>query len=99
VKQIPDNEIFLLIKYIKSGLWGIEKRLSYAEEARCLKVKYQYITHWKGPKLNTVALKRMDHFGGMNAEAWMLIKSILKTGCECAVFIEPTQNKGLLHDL
>ena len=38
VKQISDNEIYLLIKYIKSVLWRVVKRLSYIEEARCLKV-------------------------------------------------------------
>jgi len=27
-----------LIKYIKSVLWRVAKRLSYIEEARCLKV-------------------------------------------------------------
>jgi len=30
----------LLIKYIKSVLWRVVKRLSYIEEARCLKVKH-----------------------------------------------------------
>ena len=39
VKQVSDNEIYLLIKYIKSVLWRVAKRLSYTEEARCLKVK------------------------------------------------------------
>ena len=39
VKQISDNEIYLLITYIKSVLWRVEKRLSYTEDARCLKVK------------------------------------------------------------
>ena len=39
VKQISDNEIYLLIKCIKSVLWRVAKRLSYIEEARCLKVK------------------------------------------------------------
>ena len=34
-----DNEIYLLIKYIKSVLWRVVKRLSYIEDARCLKVK------------------------------------------------------------
>jgi len=29
----------LLIKYIKSVLWRVVKRLSYVEDARCLKVK------------------------------------------------------------
>ena len=38
LKQISDNEIYLLIKYIKSALWRVAKRLSYMEEARCLKV-------------------------------------------------------------
>ena len=38
MKQISDNEIYLLIKYIKSVLWRIAKRLSYIEDARCLKV-------------------------------------------------------------
>ena len=31
-------EIYLLIKYIKSVIWRVEKRLSYIEDARCLKV-------------------------------------------------------------
>ena len=39
MKQISDNEIYLLIKYIKSVLWRVAKCLSYIEEARCLKVK------------------------------------------------------------
>ena len=34
------NEIYLLIKYIKSVLWRVAKRLSYMEDARCLKVNY-----------------------------------------------------------
>ena len=38
VKQISDNEIYLLIKYIKSVLWRVAKCLSYIEDARCLKV-------------------------------------------------------------
>jgi hypothetical protein len=36
---ISDNEIYLLIKYIKSILWRVAKRLSYIEDARCLKVR------------------------------------------------------------
>ena len=41
MKQISDNEICLLIKYIKSVLWRVAKCLSYIEEARCLKVNDQ----------------------------------------------------------
>jgi len=37
--KISDNEIYLLIKYIKSVLWRVTKRLSQIEDARCLKVK------------------------------------------------------------
>jgi hypothetical protein len=37
VNQISDNEIYLLIKYIKSVLWRVAKRLSCTEDARCLK--------------------------------------------------------------
>ena len=44
-----DNEIYLLIKYIKSVLWRVAKCLSYIEEARCLKVNMS--TKWsKGEK-------------------------------------------------
>ena len=40
--QISDNEIYLLIKYIKSILWRVAKCLSYIEEVRCLKVKMYF---------------------------------------------------------
>ena len=43
VKQISDNEIYLLIKYIKTVLWRVAKRLSYIEEARCLKFKMSFL--------------------------------------------------------
>ena len=33
VKQISDNEIYLLIKYIKSVLWNVAKRRSCIEDA------------------------------------------------------------------
>jgi len=39
VKQISNNEIYMLIKYIKSVLWRVAKRLSYKQDARWLKVK------------------------------------------------------------
>jgi len=34
----------LLIKYIKSVLWRVAKRLSYKQDARCLKVKKKLAT-------------------------------------------------------
>ena len=44
VKQISDNEIYLLIKYIKSVLSRVARCLSFLEVARCLKVKGRF-TH------------------------------------------------------
>jgi len=35
----------LLIKYIKSVLWRVAKRLSYMEDPRCLKVKSATTKH------------------------------------------------------
>ena len=46
VKQISDNEIYLLIKHIKSVLWRVAKRLSYIEDARCLKVNIVHTVHY-----------------------------------------------------
>ena len=40
VKQISDNEIYLLIKYTKSVLWRVAKSLSYREDARCQNIKH-----------------------------------------------------------
>jgi len=45
VKQISDNEIHLFIKYIKSVLWRVGERLSYIEDALCLKVNSDSKTH------------------------------------------------------
>ena len=45
---MSDNEIYLLIKYIKSVLWRVAKRLFYIEDARCLKVKPISVLNGKG---------------------------------------------------
>ena len=65
VKQISDNEIHLLIKYIKSVLWRVAKCLSYIEEARCLKVNQTgkgtcdlYPTDYTFSNLNTVCTQQ-----------------------------------------
>ena len=53
VKKTSDNEIYLLIKYINSVLWRVAKRLSYIQDAWCLKVKLANVEsyldrqHWK----------------------------------------------------
>jgi len=51
VKKISDNEIYLLIKYMKRVLWKVAKRLSYIQDARCLKVN-MILSH---VRLNTVS--------------------------------------------
>jgi len=48
----------LLIKYIKSVLWRVVKRLSYTEEARCLKVKTECVKDWEMLRVNET-----DKFG------------------------------------
>ena len=46
----------MLVKYIKSVLWKVVKRLSYIEEARCLKVK-RTIFHLIFHSVHTVNIK------------------------------------------
>jgi len=56
-KQISNDEIYLLIKYIKSVLWRVAKRLSYIEDTWCLQVDWIYLVQYKtvGPTVvNTV---------------------------------------------
>ena len=40
--QANDNEIYLLIKHIRSVLPRVAKRLSYIQDARCLKVNLMF---------------------------------------------------------
>ena len=56
------NEIYLLIKYIKSVLWRVAKRLSYIEDARCLKVKNQELVIW------LPATFQNDHYAQFDTE-------------------------------
>jgi len=44
LKQISDNEIYLLIKYIKSVFWRVAKHLSYKQDARCLEFEVLCMT-------------------------------------------------------
>ena len=44
-QEKSDNEIHLLIKYIKSVLCRVAKGLSYIQDARCLKVKVMAYSH------------------------------------------------------
>ena len=62
VKQISDNEIYLLIKYINSVLRRVAKRLYYIEDVRCLKVKmlyFSFIKNFTGPTCKLFALVQL----------------------------------------
>ena len=60
LKQISNNEIYLLIKYIKSVLWRVAKRLSYIQDARCLKVKKGVVLEDNERELNDVFFGNHD---------------------------------------
>jgi hypothetical protein len=47
VKHISDNEIYLMIKYIKNVFWRVATRLSCIEDARCLKVNLRLPLNWR----------------------------------------------------
>jgi len=76
VKQISDNEIYLLIKYIKSVLWRVAIRLSYIENAWCLKVnRFQY-TYYRSPHgHHRVSSQAMEHY--QRQMAFVLHKCLL----------------------
>ena len=55
-QKISGNEIYLLIKYIKSFLWRAAKRMSYIQDARCLNIKprERAFKQFKSPVLNVL---------------------------------------------
>ena len=58
VKEMSDNETYLLIKYIKSVLCRVAKRLSCIEDAWCIKVKCVEVV-WNGAVLMCVMICRV----------------------------------------
>ena len=50
VKQVSDNKIYLLIEYIKSVLWRVVTRLSYIQDARCLRLTFLHILCMVSPR-------------------------------------------------
>ena len=86
VKQISDNKIYLLIKYIKSVLWRVAKRLSYIEDARCLKVNAVSLTdaeecrlQWGSGKLKCVFYRLMWKLILMNRFAVTRLEGVFIT--------------------
>ena len=63
---MSDNEIYLLIKYTKSVLWRVAKRLSYIEDARCLKVKGTEYVGFIGEMRKTYEILVVENYGWAN---------------------------------
>jgi hypothetical protein len=85
VRQISDDEIYLLSNYIKSVLWREAKRLSYIEDARCLKVKQFKRTEYSYCKNNIQARWIPSVF--INKTAWLQVrKSVLYKNCVCFLY-------------
>ena len=81
VKKIPDNEIYLLIKCIKSVLWRVAKRLSYIEDARCLKFKWlstgTSLPSLQSPYLYSVQLRqRLDNDKPISSSLWQQLSVV-----------------------
>ena len=83
VKQISDNEIYLLFKYIKSVLWRVAKCLSYIEEARCLEVNAN-ITEDDRKTMTQESEKKMTTSERVSCPSWCYIQFKLKSFA-CAV--------------
>ena len=65
IKKISDNEIYLLIKYIKSILWRVAKRLSLYTGRTVPKVKPREhaFKQFKSPVLNVLTMKTVGTNG------------------------------------
>ena len=75
VKQISDNEIYLLFKYIKSFLWRVANRLSYTEDARCLKVN---VCSWACSCTTLYnSVERLERYNGQYSEDRIIIQKCL----------------------
>ena len=98
VKQISDNEIYLLIKYLKSVLWRVAKRLSYTEDAQCLKVKQwlvsisseRWLTHnMKQLCRVSCVLNTMPHFSFSDESELQVQELLYKDNLQlCLCFVQ-----------
>ena len=77
LKQISYNEIYLLIRYIKSVLWRVAEGLSYIEDARCLKFKgFTYLM------IKELCWEAQDV--GTSIELWLKLKHKIYRKCTSA---------------
>ena len=54
-----------MIKYIKSVLWRVAKRLSYIEDARCLKVKRRVLINIEALKFHAFRMSVLKEIYGI----------------------------------
>ena len=113
VKQISDNEIYLLIKYIKNVLWRTAKRLSYIEDARCLKVKtevlgmkaWRLLMLWgvRWLHLRVIGVRRLTELSPVNVEVWnkdvILVIRYCRFERTCYLHRQNTSPRRLLEKL
>jgi len=82
VTQISDNEIYFLIKYIKSVLWRVAKPLSYKQDARCLKVNLLLsLSHAARQSCSpvNVGTVRTKHNEANSVTIWVLPQALFAT--------------------
>ena len=85
--QISDNEMYLLIKYIKSVLWKVAKCLSYIEETRCLKVNgflVKRVIHSSHTYYKLTHIKNICRI--LPWKIFHLLHSYINVGCETSPY-------------
>ena len=91
LKQISDNEIYLLIKYIKSVLWKVAKRLSYIQDARSLKVNVRNVLAKYGRfLLKTPCIVPNENI--RNGEYIRIWRYTIVAYCSIPAFERPSEN-------
>ena len=86
-ESLKKNEIYLLTKYIKSVLWGVAVRLSYIQDAWCLKVN---------PNFFVIIQSMIFYFLKF---CLILTKSPKQSGCPAEACYPPLSHQNLLHVL
>ena len=95
VKQISDNEIYLLMKYIKSFLWRVAKLLSYIQDARCLRVKRIETCHITTPSTANPSRNALETNSSLHGDRADLCYDLRKTMVEL-VYLSGRRSLSLL---
>jgi hypothetical protein len=68
--------MYLLTKYIKSVLWGVAVRLSYIQDAQCLKVKGKNKKKLCFNSVDTRTLKKKKQVSHVNPESVIMYAEV-----------------------